>query len=140
MSRASLVYVVLVAVLVAGLWGVLRVGSGFKAPHDLSGDYKLEPPTPFPSLRIEQSGKYVRIAFGGSGPQLDLKWQGEEGAGDSTVTNLASGDWKVALGWEADSPTGLREVTLDGPGYSNVHVTIPGTAGGPTAGKPAPTA
>jgi hypothetical protein len=82
MNRATLVYVVMAACLVAGLWAILGFGSTLRAAPDLAGAWQIEPDaralvataaTPLGrSFSLEQSGRFVRLQFE-RGTVVDLK-------------------------------------------------------------------
>src|SRR6266576_2071551 len=73
MSRASWFYVLFAIAFVAGLWLILGIANALKlkAPPDLRGKWELSPigeirgfDSPGPrTLLIEQSGRFLRIAF-----------------------------------------------------------------------------
>ena len=87
MSRASAVYIVMLLACVAGLWLIVRAGSGLTAPTDLSGVWRVggeDPAVPRllgETMHVEQSGRFVRLSFE-RGLQVDLKLVREARPGD----------------------------------------------------------
>lgn len=141
MSRATSFYFLTILLLILGLWAVVRYGGRLSAPQDLSGNYELEGQSPGRSMRIQQSGRFVRVNFDG-GPLLDLHWQGEEISPGIVITKLAAAKWKLAIEWsqsresQGASPgrSAIRGIVLDGPGYAGVHAAVRA----PKAETPAP--
>ena len=74
-SRATLVYLLMLLVFGLGLWAILSVGAiWLRAPEDLAGRWELIGPEGEQSateMRIEQSGRYFNILVGGK--RLDMK-------------------------------------------------------------------
>jgi hypothetical protein len=70
-SRATSVYVIMVAVLVGGLWLILSLGSTLLPPTDLAGKWELTGPDGPTDLTVQQSGKFVDLAM--TGWKADLK-------------------------------------------------------------------
>jgi hypothetical protein len=108
MNRATTVYILVVGLCAAGLWGIIRAGHGMAAPPDIGGAWLLEPavagasPAELPGERmwVEQSGRYFQFRFGrpgGGGQVLDLKateWP-EPGDPGQTRFLLTGGGWDV---------------------------------------------
>lgn len=101
-SRASFVYVAMFAVLFAGLWVILRVGSHLAAPADLQGDWTMHwsphPATDLPhKLSIQQSGLFARAKLH-DGTALTGRLAKVRG-GSSVNGELATGDghWRLTL-------------------------------------------
>ena len=102
MSRATLVYILVIGLCAVGLWGIIRAGQGMAAPPDIGGAWLLEPAVagapagelPGERLWVEQSGQYFQFRFGrpgGGGQVLNLKateWPepGTPGQGRFTLT------------------------------------------------------
>ena len=105
MNRATLVYVVMAACLVAGLWAILGFGSNLRAAPDLAGTWQIEPdtralvaPAATPlgrSFTLEQSGRFLRIQFEG-GAVADLKMV-DRSAGDVRALRLTGRRWEVSV-------------------------------------------
>jgi hypothetical protein len=70
-SRATSVYVIMVAVLFGGLWLILSLGSTLVPPTDLAGKWELAGPEGPADLTVQQSGKFVNLAM--AGWKADLK-------------------------------------------------------------------
>lgn len=122
MSRATLVYIVMLVGGAGGLWLIVRAGAGLVAPTDLSGAWAVggEDPSIFrylgPTVFIEQSGRYVRLTFE-RGLRIDLKMIGETrpdpSAGAKLELRMAGGPWSLtALG---TGPAGPLIFRLTGP-------------------------
>jgi hypothetical protein len=85
MSRAYIVYFLMIAILAGGLAVVVTLGESVRAPDDLSGRWTInweKAPPEFVGqgeMRIDQSGKFFTIHFE-KGPTLTLKleekWRG----------------------------------------------------------------
>ncbi len=79
LSRPAVVYVVMLAVLIVGLWAVLAAGRHVHAPRDLAGKWQLTPLSPDAKpqvMTVEQSGLFFQIGFE-QDPPLDLKLQND---------------------------------------------------------------
>lgn len=138
-SRASLVYVAMFAVLFAGLWVILRVGSHLAAPADLQGDWTMHwsphPATDLPhKLSIQQSGVFARAKLHDralTGRLLKAR------GGSSVSGELATGDgqWRLTLAPFAggDNLAG----TLNAP--TQVSFTAHRASARPTPSSPAAT-
>jgi hypothetical protein len=95
LSRPLIVYLVMIAVLVIGLWTVLALGRNLSAPEDLAGKWQLHSAVhgiPDDTLAIEQSGRFFQIAFN-SGPHAGLKLTEKTAA----VLRLSGGDWQMTV-------------------------------------------
>ena len=128
MSRATAVYLCMLAALVGGLWAVLRLGSGLRAPPDLSGRWELQPLDPAGperpageerlgrSARVDQSGRFFRVEFE-RGRVLNLRLLRAsavgKGPGRRVRMELGDGQWTLV----ADGPPARDEMIfhLDGP-------------------------
>ena len=71
MTRAYSVYLSMFVLLALGLWAILHLGRGLRAPVDVSGDWRVAWTSAAPpglardgALRIEQSGRYLVLDFG----------------------------------------------------------------------------
>jgi|SRR5665213_2870815 len=67
-SRPTVVYVVMLACSIFGLWVILTLGRNLKPPPNLSGQWQLTPLTPETAnmgstMQVEQSGRFLQIAF-----------------------------------------------------------------------------
>lgn len=82
MSRATIVYVLMLLLGVGGLWLILGAGSRLRAPTDLSGAWGVGsedptiPETLGDTVNIEQSGRFVRLDFA-KGLIIDVKLKDE---------------------------------------------------------------
>jgi hypothetical protein len=126
MSRATIVYLFMALCLVAGLSAILALGSGLRAPPDLSGTWEIEPDpravvAPEPAalgrwMTLEQSGRFVRLQFE-RGQVVDLKLVGEKSAvagGKYVHTMEFSGpDWALAV--EGEPAMEVMRMDLLGP-------------------------
>jgi len=88
MSRAWITYAATFALLAIGIAAVLAAGSRLRAPQDLRGRYAVEwdgaPPPGVAAgadLRIEQSGRFLALAFDG-GPRWSLELVGGRALGE----------------------------------------------------------
>jgi hypothetical protein len=108
-NRATIVYILVVGLCAAGVWGILRAGRDLAAPPDIGGAWLLEPAVegaprddlPGERLWVEQSGQYFQFRFGrpgGGGQVLNLKateWP-EPGAPGQTRFALTGDEWDVS--------------------------------------------
>src|SRR5690242_15006230 len=87
MSRATIIYILVLVVAVAGVMVILNRGERLTAPPDVSGEWtigRIDAASPAPAdtvgrhLFIEQSGRFVRMNFE-NGLQLDAKLIYERG-------------------------------------------------------------
>ncbi len=85
MRRAYLIYLLMFAILGAGLWVILTLGAAMKAPDDLSGDWTISwdgappPNANDPTMHIDQSGRFFVVRFGKKPPfsmRLQPGWKG----------------------------------------------------------------
>ena len=128
MSKAYLVYFVMFAGAIAGLWVILTLGAAVKAPDDLSGEWTVAwegaPPADVKdsSMRIAQSGRFFTVSFGKREPigfTLKAPWKGA-GDGRSLEMELEGDPWKMNL--IGDIPLGESlhvpqvRIELSGPG------------------------
>lgn len=136
MSRASLVYVGMFLVLIAGLWVILRVGSLLAAPADLQGEWTMNWPGDGPAdlpakLSIQQSGVFAHATLGGAS-RLSGRLNKVRGA-TRVSGELASrdGHWRITLNPYAggDMLTG----TLDAPTRASFTASRAAARSKPTA-------
>src|SRR5688500_8882350 len=122
MSRATLVYILMLVAGAGGLWLILRAGSGLAATTDLSGVWVVggEDPNSARDLGhtvfVEQSGRHFRLNFE-RGLQVDMKVVAETrpdaATGGELEMRMAGGPWTMtAFGVDANGPLIFR---LDGP-------------------------
>jgi Kef-type K+ transport system membrane component KefB/nucleotide-binding universal stress UspA family protein len=104
MNRAAVVYLVSIGICAAGLWAVLELGGGRRAPVDLNGEWSLSAIEPTPNngaprrqVTIEQSGRFVRLSFDG-GPYENYRLTPAVGHADAA---------------ELHGPNGILLVTKD---------------------------
>lgn len=105
MSRAYLVYFVMFAVLIGGLWLILTIGDSIHAPDDLAGDWIVEwdnappPESADPKMHVEQSGRFFVVTFGRRPPMgMTLKpgWTGAA-SGRKLQMTLVRPLWEMTL-------------------------------------------
>ncbi len=80
MSRATVVYIIMLVACVVGGWVILSLGEHLVAPEDLAGKWSLtaQPGQSLPSqsptaaMSIEQSGRYFQVSLE-NGPHLNLE-------------------------------------------------------------------
>jgi hypothetical protein len=124
MSRANAVYAVMTLCLVAGMWAVLAYGAKLRAQPDLSGAWDLAndvslaglPPLGR-TLRVEQSGQFLRFNFG-EGHELDLTIAGRREVvrnGRATDVVLLHGDPWPKVEAEGDPMTDALRLRFVGP-------------------------
>ncbi|HEX8520979.1 MAG TPA: hypothetical protein VF669_01900 [Tepidisphaeraceae bacterium] len=121
MSRAYTVYILTAALLVGGMWLVLKHGARLRAPDDLSGAWTLRWEKPPPealktgTLRVDQSGRFFTLHFD-PGPALSLTLAtGWTSARQGTMQmKLKNDKWTVACSG-ARGPKGAtpEELMLD---------------------------
>ena len=117
-SRATLVYVIMLAACAGGLWLILRVGSELRAPTDLSGAWEISPTdggTTAPAdlgrtMTVDQSGRYLQVRFAG-GLTADLRFADDSAAGSQGI-QLVGSPWRMTA---VRRDTGELVVRLDGP-------------------------
>jgi hypothetical protein len=85
MNRATLIYVVMIAIFGVGLIAILRLGRGLRAPPDLAGKWQCEPGNKV--MQIEQSGRFVEIDLDGARRTMRIAEQEAE-AGDRVRLTL----------------------------------------------------
>jgi hypothetical protein len=135
MSRAYVVYFLMFAAFIGGMWFIITLGGAMKAPDDLSGDWKIAWYTAPPpelnagSMRIEQSGRFFTVRFGDGKPigmTLASGWRGAKD-GRKLRMHLDGAAWKMDIA--ADIP--LREtwhvpeasIALSGPYTASATAT-----------------
>ncbi len=107
MSRATVVYIIMLLACAAGVWLILRAGNRLKPPPDLNGTWEIsriqklgsdEPPALGNEMTIEQSGRFVHIRFA-SGLKLDLKASVRDSseANGSVTIDLSNGQWNLRV-------------------------------------------
>lgn len=84
MGQTSYVYILWIAILIAGLWITMSVGSLLHAREDLAGQWELTPQTPSNGsptvqMNVEQSGQYFNITLNPGG-SLQMKMLNERQA------------------------------------------------------------
>lgn len=95
--KSSVLYVGTLAMLVAGLWGILRAGSGLRAPADVSGRWRIQSGTaPGELILIRQSGRFVRLSVDG-GPELELRYAEPSDAEGGAIAHLAGDGVEITL-------------------------------------------
>ena len=92
MNRATLVYLGMLLVLIAGLWAILRVGSRIEPPHDLDGSWSARPIDASPDadpvrMEIIQSGRFLTLHLVDM-PTLNLRLKSQERDGTGRVASL----------------------------------------------------
>ena len=122
MSRATVVYIVMLAAGIGGLWLIVRLGSTMTAPSDLSGVWGVGGEDPaIPALLgqtvyVEQSGRYLRLNFE-RGKEVDLKLVSESRPNPKTQSGLElrfeGRHWSLAA--RGSSVAGPLIFQLDGP-------------------------
>jgi hypothetical protein len=130
MSRATIVYIVMLLACVAGVWAILRAGSRLEAPTQLSGAWSIVAEDPAlieqlgSTLTLEQSGRFVQITFQ-RGLSVDVKLvdgaRPDPDAGRLLDMRFEGPTWKLsALGPGAGGPLIFR---LTGPENHQFTVT-----------------
>jgi Kef-type K+ transport system membrane component KefB len=107
MKKAAITYVAMFAVCGIGLWIILVQGGRLQAPPDVSGTWSLSAEdqpdqAPLLSMRIEQSGRFVRIAFD-PGPFQDYRLETGEDASGREVVRLTGSSDELVLSSEKGS-------------------------------------
>jgi hypothetical protein len=72
-GRAGLIYGVMIALSLAGMWAILSYGEKLKPPHDLAGEWDILPDattrpsnqTKFAQVTISQSGRFFQLTIPG---------------------------------------------------------------------------
>jgi hypothetical protein len=77
-SKATSIYVIMIAVLIGGLWLILAMGSTLMPPTDLAGKWELKNPSGTRDLSVEQSGKFVNVVMGSWASSLKVKHDGNQ--------------------------------------------------------------
>jgi hypothetical protein len=98
MRRATIVYICMFGLLIAGLWTILRIGNTLRPPHDLSGQWLVRPVEASPEseplpMEITQSGRFLTVNF----PKIDpvkVKFKKEEFDASGKV---------IAIHWESST-------------------------------------
>ena len=120
MSRGTLVYILMFAALVGGMWVILPLGEGLVAPFNLAGRWEIEPdlsmgprvgPPLGRTMEVEQSGRYFQIRFA-SGRTLDLRLMRETRQDPRVKMELAGGGWDMTC--DADATGGTMRINLRG--------------------------
>jgi len=78
--KSLLIYLAMVGLPLAGLFGILRAGSRLDAPHSIGGSWRMQAPAPPGDLELSQSGVHVVVEMGG------VRMRGEV-RGDSLVAS-----------------------------------------------------
>jgi hypothetical protein len=144
MSRATVVYIVMLVACVAGLWAILGLGGRLRAPTDLSGVWTVggeDPSVPKQlgeSVIIEQSGRFVRLNFA-NGLVVDAKMMTDQPpvpeAGKNLDIVFEGPDWKlIAFGSSADGPLIFRLVGRERHTFTATrHADVPDVPEAPDA-------
>ena len=114
MSRATLVYILVLVAAAGGTMLILNRGARLTAPPDVSGEWtvgRIDAVSPAPAdivgrrVFIEQSGRFVRMTFE-KGLQLDAKLHFEPRPQQQGVTlRFRSPDWELtAEGMNVNGP------------------------------------
>lgn len=112
MNRPSVVYVIMLAAGVLGIWAILDAKHRVQAPPELSGNWELrtdrvaDDGSPIPPIRlsIRQSGQYLQIAIGNRASQ-DFKLAALPSATDDETLFAVRGDTEsyiIAIPREGD--------------------------------------
>lgn len=147
MSRATSIYLGMLAVFAAGLWAILSAGSVFlHAPADLAGDWSLEPvetalgKDSAHSMHIEQSGRFFRVSVDGKMHSLRLESERRLDPGPGQEIKLVGQDVEVRMTGSAADGMQLEAPQLL-PGVWNAVRTKSANRGyeskGPPTSKPA---
>jgi hypothetical protein len=101
--RATVVYIGMIALLIAGLWTILRVGRTLHPPHDLSGPWLIRPVEASPdseplAMQATQSGRFLTVEFPEMAPvKVTLKDQEIDSSGRVTVMHWEGSDAKLVV-------------------------------------------
>ena len=120
MSRGTLVYILMFAALVGGMWVILPLGEALVAPFNLAGRWEIEPdlsmgprvgPPLGRTMEVEQSGRYFQVRFA-SGRTLGLKLVRETRQETRVKMELAGGGWDMTC--DANATDGTMRINLRG--------------------------
>jgi hypothetical protein len=114
MSRATLLYILVLVAAVGGVMLIVNRGQHLTAPPDVSGEWtvgRIDAASPAPAdtvgkrVFIEQSGRFVRMSFE-KGLQLDAKLHFEPRPQQQGLTlRFRSSEWELtAEGMNVDGP------------------------------------
>ena len=114
MSRATLLYILVLVAAVGGVMLILNRGERLTAPPDVSGEWavgRIDAASPAPAntvghrMFVEQSGQFVRLTFE-SGLQIDAKLYSEPHPRQQGVTlRFRAPDWELtAEGMNTNGP------------------------------------
>jgi hypothetical protein len=107
MNRTTVIYILTAVAFIAGLWGVLRIGSTLRAPMDLSGEWaiSLQPLDPLAldekrKMVVAQSGRFIRaVVRDAHGREIALAGQLDPpavgGSAGSLRLESRDGSWKL---------------------------------------------
>jgi hypothetical protein len=114
MSRATFVYIIMIAVFGAGLWAIISFGSILlRAPTDLSGKWELRAPTTAAddpadhTMAVQQSGRYFNVLL--DGRPHSMKLRSEEPAKRSNNVSIVVAGESMELALQG---------TIDGDSYT----------------------
>jgi len=105
MQRAYAIYVLMFAILAAGLSVVISLGRSLSAPDDLSGYWLVEwagdppPGSGAPAMHVTQSGRFFVVKFGERRPMsmvLQEGWKGKR-RGRYLDMTLTRAQWNLRL-------------------------------------------
>lgn len=103
MSRATIVYILVLLAAAAGVMVILNRGGRLSAPPDVSGEWtvgRIDAASPAPAetvgkrVFVEQSGRFVRMTFE-NGLQLDSKLHFERGSHQGLTLRFRARDWEL---------------------------------------------
>lgn len=158
MSRATLLYILVLVAAVGGVMLILNRGQHLTAPPDVSGEWtvgRIDAASPAPAdtvgkrVFVEQSGRFVRLTFE-KGLQFDAKLHFEPRPQQHGLTlRVRSSDWELtAEGMNPNGPLVCQLIgserypfTLSRPVFEARPTSMPvaATAHG-TAAEPTPAA
>ena len=129
MSRATLVYIVVLVASAGGVWAILRTGERLQAPTDLSGLWYVGGEDPAvaehlgETVSVEQSGQFFRLNFS-RGLSVDVRLAeapAKPDPGENLDMIFEGPKWKLAaFGGSANGPLIFR---LAGPERHTFTVT-----------------
>ena len=135
MSRASVVYLLMIVVFVAGLWAVMAIGGRLAAPEDLRGRWVAvegaDAASRWSGMSVQQSGEFFQLAFDGGPSDVAVTMHGRA---DDGRLSLARGPWHVTI----DPPTGrpaVRTFHVEGPTSGTFTGRRPGATTAATAAR-----